>query len=181
MNTPIITRARTFTKLALVATLFALPLTAEAEWKVDLSRRQKTVREQDVRDPRPQSGSSDEKSFFDAIFDSGEPLQELVILNTDKGFLPATVRLRKGSKYLIHVVNVNEKDNNISFVLDGFSEHHSTFFGKVKSFRIEPKKEGVYSFQCPETSIEGRLVIYSPRGAEPPSTNELRVPASEGQ
>lgn len=174
-----ITRAKSFTKFAMAVCLAMVPVAASAEWKVDLSRRQKAVREQDMRDNR-RPASADEATFFDAIFESGEPVQELVVLNTEKGFLPSTVRMRKGGKYLVHVVNVNEKEKNISFVLDGFSEHHSTFYGKVKSFRIEPKKEGIYSFNCPETSIEGRLVVFAPKGAEPPST-EIRAPASLGK
>lgn len=174
----IITHGKRFIKIALVAAFCAAPGSASAEWKVDLSRRQKAVRDQDMRDARTPASNSDEKTFFDALFESGEPMQELVILNTDKGFLPPMVRLRKGGKYLVHVVNVNEKEKNISFVLDGFSEHHSTFYGKVKSFRIEPKKEGVFSFNCPETSIEGRLVVYQPKGAELPT--DVRAPASQG-
>lgn len=180
MNTPIITRAKSFTDFCLAVALFATPVAAQAEWKIDLSRRQKTVRDQDARESRGPA-PPDEQTFFDAIFASGEPVQEMVILSTDKGFLPSTVRMRKGGKYLVHVVNVNEKEKNISFVLDGFSEHHSTFYGKVKSFRIEPKKEGVFSFNSPETSIEGRLVVYSPKGAEPPSATEIRQPASTGR
>jgi hypothetical protein len=74
-------------------------------------------------------------------------------------------------------VNVNEKEKNVSFILDGFSEHHATYYGKIKSFRLEPKKEGVYSFQSPETSAEGKLVVFSPQMALPAS---VRGPASEG-
>jgi len=102
------------------------------------------------------------KGIFDALFDAGEPVQELVIINTEKGFVPSTVRVRKGGRYMIHVVNVNEKEKNVSFILDGFSEHHATYYGKLKSFRLEPRKEGVYSFQSPETSAEGRLIVFNP-------------------
>lgn len=177
MNSPTITRAKNFIKIGVAVVTLAtiMPSTGAAEWKVDLSRRQKVVRERDARESTTERSAGEDKSFFDALFSSGEPTQELVILNTEKGFLPATVRLRKGGKYLVHVVNVNERDKNISFVLDGFSEHHSTFYGKVKSFRLEPKKEGVYSFNCPETSVEGRLVVYQTNGAELPT--EIRAPA----
>ncbi len=175
MNTPITTRAKSFIKCCSVVAVLAAPLASAAEWKVDLSRRQKTVRDRDAREP--QGAPAGERTVLDALFDPGEPTQELVILNTEKGFLPPTVRARKGGKYLVHVVNVNEKEKNVSFVLDGFSEHHSTFYGKVKSFRLEPRKEGVFSFNCPETSAEGRLVIHAPKGAEPPAA-DLRRPAS---
>lgn len=198
MNTPISKRRMNCTKL-LLGGLCLLALTApaemaSAEWKIDLSRRQKSVREADLtaaaqgsygREPAsarrgdegggPSIDTAPEakKGLFDTLFDAGEPVQEVVILNTEKGFVPNTVRVRKGGRYLVHVVNVNEKEKNVSFILDGFSEHHATFFGKVKSFNLEPKKEGVYSFQSPETSAEGRLVVFNPEIV-------VRNPASEG-
>jgi hypothetical protein len=113
-----------------------------------------------------------QKGVLDQIFDAGEPVQEIVILNTEKGFVPNTVRVRKNARYKISVVNVNEKEKNVSFILDGFSEHHATYFGKVKTFVLNPNKEGVFSFQSPETAAEGKLVVYNP-----PIT--VRNPASE--
>ncbi len=113
-----------------------------------------------------------QKSVLDQIFDVGEPVQEIVILNTEKGFVPNTVRVRKNARYKISVVNVNEKEKNVSFILDGFAEHHATYFGKVKTFVLNPNKEGVFSFQSPETAAEGKLVVYNP-----PIT--VRNPASE--
>ena len=115
-----------------------------------------------------------QKGVLDQIFDAGEPVQEIVILNTEKGFVPNTVRVRKNAHYKISIVNVNEKDKNISFILDGFAEHHATYFGKVKSFVLNPNKEGVFSFQSPETAAEGKLVVYNP-----PIT--VRQPASESK
>lgn len=107
----------------------------------------------------PVNRSTPSQSFVDRLFDPGQPSQDIVILNTERGFVPNTIRVRKDARYTIHVVNVNEKEKNVSFILDGFSEHHATFFGKVRAFRLEPKKEGVYSFLSPETSAEGRFIV----------------------
>lgn len=112
------------------------------------------------------------KGVFDTLFDAGEPVQDLVVLHTEKGFVPATLRVRKNGRYRIHIVNVNEKEKNVSFILDGFSEHHATYYGKIKNFILEPKKEGAFSFQSPETSSEGKLVVFNPQ-------MNLRAPASE--
>lgn len=186
---------------------------ASAEWKVDLSRRQKEIRHSDMSGgpeydvgyasgeaTSSRSPASTQPMFANdgqysapaptkwptaeipapahqaTSFDASEPVTELVIMNTQNGFVPNTVRLRKDVKYKLHVVNVNEKEKNISFVLDGFSEHQSTYYGKVKSFYLQPTREGVYSFNCPETSIEGRLVVFAPPGAA-----NIRTPASEGK
>jgi hypothetical protein len=116
---------------------------------------------------QPKSG------FFESLFESGQMAGEIVVLNTEKGFVPSTIRVKKGLAYQIHVVNVNEKDKNVSFVLDSFSEHHATFYGKIKTFVIRPQKEGVFKFVSPETSAQGKLVVY------PGNATETRTPASE--
>ena len=98
-----------------------------------------------------------------------EPAQNVVILNTKTGFVPSTLRLRAGNRYRIDVVNVNQEHKNSSFMLDGFSQNHSTYYGKVKSFVIEPNQDGIYSFVCPETASQGQIVVYTDKttGREP--------------
>ncbi len=170
---------------------------AQAEWTLDLSRRTQQMRKQELNrnyngDAESRSPSSvrtwdgeepssvspaiqsakTETSFLERVLDPGEPSQDIVILNTERGFVPNTIRVRKDGRYTVHVVNVNEKEKNVSFILDGFSEHHATFFGKVKTFKFEPRKEGVFSFLSPETAVEGRFIVFSPG---PPT---VRVPAT---
>lgn len=182
---------------------------ARAEWTVDFSRRSKVVRDSDLLDGRqstptwkqdrePASVSEAEvgpsrvmedivadrdlsktKGVFDTLFDAGEPVQDIVIMQTEKGFVPASVRVRKNGRYKIHVVNVNEKEKNVSFILDGFSEHHATYYGKIKTFVLEPKKEGAYSFQSPETSAEGRLIVFNPEiSIRAPTAASAALPVS---
>ena len=200
MNSQITAAAATFIKLCLFVTCCALgAASARAEWTVDLSRRHKAVRDGElnaaaspIADER--APASDGAGLVDraaraveSILDvngGGEPQQELVVLNTERGFVPSVLRLRNGGRYVVHVVNVNEKEKNVSFVLDAFGEHHATYYGKIKTFRADPKKEGVYSFQCPETGSEGRLVVYAPSGSGAPPAQampapvQLRAPAS---
>lgn len=167
------TRVKMFTKpLAVIVLLFSFSFPASAEWNVDLSRRSKELQKKDYQTP---NNAKPAEGIFDFLFDNSEPIQEVVILNTDKGFLPSTIRLKEGMQYKIHVVNVNEKDRNVSFVLDAFSEHHATYYGKIKTFVIHPKKEGVYSFQSPETSAQGRIVVHPAVSQSP----DVRMPASE--
>ncbi|MNT71877.1 hypothetical protein D3C72_2104170 [compost metagenome] len=103
-------------------------------------------------------------NILEQVFDSVEPAQDIVIMNTDKGFVPETVRLKKGNSYRIHVVNVNGKEKNVSFILDAFSEHHNTVFGEQKTFNVSPKTDGIFSYQCPETAVQGKFIIYSDSG-----------------
>ncbi len=156
--------------------VFVLPV-ANAEWDVDFSRRAKEIRHQEYSRPHVKK---EKGSMFDFVFSAGEPLQEVVVLNTEKGFVPSTIRVRKGMSYKVHIVNVNDKEKNVSFVLDSFSEHHATYYGKIKSFYIKPKKEGVFTFQSPETSAQGRLVVYPNRKKfNNIEAVEIRSPASE--
>lgn len=173
MNTPTITRVKLFIRIFLLATLFGSLAHADG-WTVDFSRRQSQTRSADLRDPAStdQPVQAAEPSFFESLFQTGDVAQEIVVLNTERGFVPNTIRVKKGQSYQIHVVNVNEKEKNVSFVLDSFSEHHSTFYGKLKTFVIRPQKEGVYRYVSPETSAQGKLVVY-------PGGPETRMPASE--
>ena len=170
---------------------------AQAEWSIDLSRRTQQMRKQELGRspaavkrydgegaqnvkvegmPAAEEGEA-ERSFVDKIFDPGEPTQDIVILNTERGFVPNTIRIRKDGRYMVHVVNVNEKEKNVSFILDGFSEHHATFFGKVKTFKLEPRKEGVYSFMSPETAVEGRFIVFT----SGPRAPNVRMPSAAGK
>lgn len=173
---PTITRAKLFTSFCLILTATV----AQADgWKVDFSRRTQATRTEDLRAPASTEMPVDaapeaqKPGFFESIFQPTDIAQEIVVLNTDKGFIPSTINVRKGMNYQIHVVNVNEKEKNVSFVLDSFSEHHATYYGKIKSFVIRPQKEGVFRFNSPETSAMGKLVVIPASGAE------ARMPASE--
>ncbi len=88
-----------------------------------------------------------------------EPKKEIVILNTELGFVPDKIRVKKGEAYKVHIVNINMKEKNVSFLMDSFTQSHNTVFGIEKTFIIEPQIEGIYSFQCPETGIQGQLVV----------------------
>jgi Cupredoxin-like domain len=159
------------------------PYVAQAEWNVDFTRRQSQMtnaKPMDIAaDPAVSVAKPVESNIFDRVFNTVVPAQEIVILNTDQGFIPSTVRVKEGAQYRIVVVNINEKSRNVSFVLDSFSEHHATFYGKVKSFYINPKKEGVYTFMSPETSAQGRLVVHPSQGPANSMSSDVRSPASE--
>lgn len=154
-----------------MALLFVLMTFSVAEaWEVDFSRRQVEFKSVNNQDRLPASVVKEEKplGLINKVFEDASSVQDIVIMNTEKGFVPDTVGLRKGNQYRIHVVNVNSQEKNISFIADAFSEHHNTFFGKVKTFTINPKTDGMFSFQCPETSVQGKFVVYP----------EERLPAS---
>jgi hypothetical protein len=175
-----------FFKLAIFFTFAAtsaFATTAQA-LEVDFTRRQVEFNKVDdssrlpaAMTPDEQSKSIVEKVFDGKLFETVEPAQEIVIMNTDKGFVPETLNLKKGTNYKLHIVNINGKEKNVSFVMDAFSEHHNTFFGEHKTFNITPKVDGIFSFQCPETAMQGKLIIYSDSiGTVGPS---VRKPASK--
>lgn len=129
-------------------------------WEIDMSRRQLEFTE--VKDVDQSSKmQTSESSVFESMFEPSGATQDIVILNTEKGFVPETITLRKNQVYRFHVVNVNDKNKNISFKFDAFSENHNTVFGKPKVFQVQPKQDGIFSFHCPETELKGKVVIIS--------------------
>lgn len=101
----------------------------------------------------------DEAGFLNGLLDRQAPAQEVVIMHTRDGFFPTNVQIYKNRRYKVHVVNVHESNKNVSFMMDSFSQHHGTYFGKPVSFVIEPRQEGLFPFQCPETAAQGHLVV----------------------
>lgn len=168
MNSLNFKTVKNFTRWTLFCLAFFTNVSVKA-WEVDFSRRQKDLKSlrlpASITDQQTDSTDKMVSNFFEAV----EPTQEIVIMNTKKGFVPETIRLRKGQSYKIFVVNVNDKEKNTSFILDSFSEHHATYFGEEKSFNISPKADGIFSFQCPETAQQGRIIVTGDEGRKPAS------------
>ena len=150
---------KNFTRFAIFCFAFFAQVSVKA-WEVDFTRRNKDLKS--LRLPASIVDEAQKKQDYTTnYFEATEPTQEIVIMNTIKGFVPETIRLKKGQSYKIHIVNVNEKEKNTSFIFDAFSEHHATYFGQQKSFTVSPKTDGIFSFQCPETSIQGKVIVFS--------------------
>ena len=157
--------AKLFTRIfgeALLFTFFAAIMVgsfAEA-WEIDMSRRKTDFDRVSDQNRLPASEKTVTTGFnLDELLPSTQPIQDIVILNTDKGFVPERVVVRKGETYKIHLVNVHPEKKNISFIMDDFAESHNTPFALDKEFELKPKKSGEYSFHCPETSYRGRLIV----------------------
>ncbi|MES2801494.1 MAG: hypothetical protein V4654_03295 [Bdellovibrionota bacterium] len=154
-------------KAFLFSLFFFVQVKVHAEWNIDLSRRQTDfTRIQNQRMPSATnmdtSSSKNDADILEAlkkVVNPFEPSQEIVILQTEKGFVPEMIHLKKNDVYKVHVVNLNLKEKNVSFVMDAFSQTHNTVYGLMKTFTIQPKIEGVYSFQSPETGYAGKVVI----------------------
>lgn len=150
-------------------------------WEVDLSRRQTQLKNLRMPASIVDQPATDEK-IVTSFLDVSGPTQDVVILNTQSGFVPSKVLLKRGQAYRIHVVNVNGKEKNTSFVLDAFSENHATYFGEQKSFLITPKVDGTFSFACPENAHLGQIVVYSDKLDKVPqnqAAGSARLPASQ--
>lgn len=146
--------------------------------EIDLSRRQTTpTKIQNIRMPASvfkNTAEVQDDSLLDVMKNALNPItpsKEIVILNTEKGFVPDKVQVKIGESYTIHVVNINLKVKNTSFLMDSFTQSHNTSYGDMKNFIIAPKVEGVFSYQCPETGFQGKLVVIP--------ENSNRKPASE--
>ncbi|OFZ30396.1 MAG: hypothetical protein A2622_08275 [Bdellovibrionales bacterium RIFCSPHIGHO2_01_FULL_40_29] len=168
MNSANFKLAKSFTRGFLFSFCFFAQVTVHA-WEIDLSRRQtKPTQIENVRMPASQSlnvknvEKTTDQEIMEALKNVVNPAdisREIVIVNTDAGFVPDTVQVKKGEAYKIHVVNLNMKEKNTSFLMDSFTQSHNTMYGNLKTFVIEPKVEGVFSYQCPETGVHGKLVV----------------------
>lgn len=151
----------------LFAFFFFVQVKVHAETKAEITVPQTTAKVSAptaavITKPTDASAKQKEDEILSAIrkaVQPVEPTKEIVILNTEAGFIPEKIRVKKGEAYKVHVVNLNMKEKNVSFLMDSFTQSHNTVFGIKKSFNIEPQVEGVYSFQCPETGLQGQLIV----------------------
>jgi hypothetical protein len=164
-------------KVYLFILLMAFTATALADWKIDLTRRQKDLQRLDLE----QMAAEEKKQGpLEQIFEKEMPKEEVVIANTDKGFVPNVLRLKKDQIYQVSVVNVNKNKKNVSFMLDAFAEHHGTYFGDVVTFTVKPQKEGLFQFYCPEAEFIGKVLVYSPEEMlQPVPAIHVRQPAQQ--
>ncbi len=137
-------------------------------WEIDLSRRQTNpTRIENQRMPSSNPTTKKVERSTDAeilealknVVSTVDVSRDIVIVNTEAGFVPDVVQVKKGEAYKIHIVNLNMREKNTSFLMDSFTQSHNTMFGNLKTFVIEPKVEGVFSYQCPETGVQGKLVV----------------------
>lgn len=159
-------------KLIISAALILFFANTLFAFEVDFSRRKDFMKTQETQNQTPQTPRLPEPTSIEKIKTNFAPYQDVVILNTEKGFLPTSLSLKEGTKYRINVVNVNEKEKNVSFIMSAFAQYHGTSYGQITTFEVTPEKEGVYTYQCPETSLEGKVVVL-------PSSQEDRSLASE--
>lgn len=161
-----------FFKTFLFTISFLMHVKVRADnWKIDLSRRQTDFsRIQNTRMPASNvepfadaaSIAKNDSEILQAIKSAINPVtpsQDIVIIQNENGFVPNQLNLKKGEVYQIHVVNLNSKEKNVSFLMDSFSQSHNTVFGVEKTFKIQPQVEGVFSYQSPETGISGKVVV----------------------
>lgn len=182
MNWWILKIAKSFIKQNILIAIAVFVGSGALAWDVDLSRRIKSVENTTTEELRwPSSLRPVEDLFNDSpverVFSSVEPAQSIAILNTENGFVPDTIRVRKDGNYKIFIVNVNEKAKNNSFLLDSFGQSYGTYFGKLKSFDLVPKINGIFTFICPETGAQGKFIVYSDKESPPPvavSKNEAK-------
>lgn len=173
--------AKLFTRKNWLLLVFVLIGNNLSAWDVDLSRRIKTDEPKVTDELRwPTSLKTAEELFSEttsqSILGSVEPAQQIAILNTENGFVPDTIRLRKDGNYKIFVVNVNEKNKNASFILDAFGQNHGTYFGKPKNFDLATKANGIFTFLCPETGAQGKVIVYSDKETVTPvAANQAEV------
>lgn len=162
-----------------VAFFLLMPFSTSADWTIDFSRRVDEMKKfsprQDTLPEKQTPGNVAPETVFAKSIAGLEAKEEIVILNTSQGFVPSKVRVMAGRAYKFIVVNVNEENKNVSFIMDSFAEHHGTYYGQLKSFVLAPAESGVYMFSSPETAAKGSLIV------QPGMTNSmeyLRTPAS---
>lgn len=153
-------------------TLFSLSIQA---WEVDFSRRINLEESKEViKELRWPASQKTNEELFSGISQEGlsksyDSATIITVMQTEEGFVPNTIRLKKDGTYKIYIINVNEKFKNASFILDAFNKSFGTFFAKPKNFEITTTANGIFTFLSPESGAQGKLIVYSDKDLSPPT------------
>jgi hypothetical protein len=162
-------------------------------WEIDFSRRQKDFERMRAPASAPAGGSQassregheKDRSWLQSLFSTPAVAFDVVVLITEKGFVPEALSLVAGRAYQIHVVNLHGEKKPMSFMLQAFNENHGLGFGERKSFRIDARQTGTFAFFSPELNQYGKLFVRHQVPAEQaipvptrPLDLQLREPAS---
>lgn len=174
MNSSNLKSEKRYIKICLYLAAVILLLGSKMQaWEVDFSRRANDLatKSSDVVAWPSAPKIGDEflaESPLKQMFTSLDVGQVIALLQTEEGFVPNTLRLKRDTTYKIHIVNVNEKFKNTSFILDAFGQSFGTYFGKTKSFELAPKVSGTFTFISPETGAQGKIIVFSDKETSTP-------------
>ena len=170
MNFQVFMVVKRYIKVVVALSFLLSSYLSFADWKIDLSRRAKHIGIQKYVEVIPKE---EKKEVFKYYYSNKHPVQELVIMSTKNGFVPESVSLKSGVQYRIYLINVDKNVKNSSFVMPGFSQYHSMYYGNSKSFIIHPKKEGVFKFESPETQKVGKIVVHGVKSQYRANDNKM--------
>lgn len=84
-------------------------------------------------------------------------VQEVAIVATDTGFLPARIYVRKNIP--VHLFLTSASPSKLCFIMDDFSIRKGVSIQQVDQVNFLPTRAGEYRFYCPVQEIKGSVVV----------------------
>lgn len=89
------------------------------------------------------------------VFKNG--VQEVSLIATDTGYLPARIMVRKDIPVRLFITSASS--STLCFIMDEFSIKKGVATQVVEEVRFLPTKAGQYKFYCPVKEIQGSVVV----------------------
>ncbi|MGZ3695119.1 MAG: cupredoxin domain-containing protein [Bdellovibrionota bacterium] len=84
-------------------------------------------------------------------------VQEVGIIATDTGYLPAKIFVRRNIPVKLYVTSASAR--KLCFMMDDFSLRKGISNQSVEQLSFLPTKPGQYRFYCPVQEIEGQIIV----------------------
>lgn len=113
--------------------------------------------------------------FSSSLWAQVTPMREIAIIFSDEGYYPKSISVFEGEKVRFFITSTTEKPH--CFIVESHKLFLSATKGKISEGEVFFDRPGQFSFYCPSSKNDGRVVVIETKKKETDKTQ--RSVASE--
>ncbi len=103
-----------------------------------------------------------------------QPTREISIIFSEEGYYPKSISVFEGEKVRFFVTSTTDKPN--CFIVESHKVFLSATKGKISEGEVTFDKPGSFSFYCPSSKNDGRVVVLETKKPERAIASEKKDP-----
>lgn len=103
-----------------------------------------------------------------------QPTREISIIFSEEGYYPKSISVFEGEKVRFFVTSTTDKPN--CFIVESHKVFLSATKGKIAEGEVTFDKPGSFSFYCPSSKNDGRVVVLETKKPERAVASEKKDP-----
>ena len=103
-----------------------------------------------------------------------QPTREISVIFTEEGYYPRSISVFEGEKVRFFVTSTTDKPH--CFIVESHKVFLSATKGKISESEVTFDKPGTFSFYCPSSKNDGRVVVLETKKPERAVASEKKDP-----